>query len=320
MKVMLLFVLFAAVANGGSDSLVQPVPPAATGPPNPMPGPDEKPSWPPVVTPVWPLQFQSNVTAWETDAENCPTACNVTGQFIYDYVNDRMRQNYNTYYTAHPRQKKRIVFYWWGTDHPVAERIPKGAIFGHFYVTLNVPVKGNICQFFDYTGMTIPKPDMWAVQANPAVKYVGREYLRDVDRPNSAADKKWGDHYDFYLDMPCDAHGNGMFNIWNNIYTQRPVMDHGPNFCTNDTNNLAETHWLDFIDGPPPNELWEDYQFEKCKEKPSEEVRLGIWDEHDPETAAILRQFTSHAMRFHHLQHAMDTWVPWETYGKRRDV
>lgn len=250
------------------------------------------------------MQFYANVTAWETDAYNCKDACNVTGIFVYDWINDRMRQNYDTYHTKHPRERKKIVFYWWGTGHQAADRapaMPSGAAHGNFYVTLSVPIKGKICQYFNYTGMTIPKPDMWAQSAS---KFAGREFH----------DKTWGDRYQLYLDMPC---GHGMFNAWSNIYTGYPLMDHGPNRCTNDTQNLAETHWIGVDAGPhtTPNDLWTDYEFKNCQEHPQgRDARQALlegrvdelWGHLDEQTAGILRQFSGHATRFMRAQAALD--------------
>lgn len=226
---------------------------------------DGAPDWPDVMAPGWPTQWMSKISAWETHARTCPDACNMTGMFNYDLPNNRMNQRYHVWHTKHPRITQDIDLYWFADPQKGGVSTPPnagtGAKTNHFYATLTVPIKGKICSYYPFPGMSVPQPDMM-LRAN------GTYHGRWKQGPTGGA-QQWTDLFEYVLnDTDWRPNGcYGTFQVWYDIYHHNALADAGPT-CNGKSDNEGVTYYVSTNATKPPDSLFMDYDFSKCTQAP----------------------------------------------------
>jgi len=224
--------------------------PATTGPP---PAPDA-PKWPPVMSPIWPSQWTSAIVGWNKNAR-FPHGLNITGAWHYDYLNNRVRQDFLGHSTGSWLPlKTNTTLFWFGDPRPTGE--PPGTNHwqpGVFYVVVRPAPFVEVCSAIAYPGMSIVRPDAFdQVRLFHGLDYVGREHT----------DGRWADHWSFQFVDSEDHACDGNFTMWVDINDHTPVMDYGPSDCAG---GIAASHWSNFSIGQPDPGLWTTQDFSMCK-------------------------------------------------------
>ena len=210
------------------------------------------------------MQWTAQLWGWVKN-KRFPNGLNVTGAWHYDYLNNRVRQDFLGHATHGPSRflKSNTTLYWFG--EPGERHNCTGCEVGHFYAVVRPPVPGLvICSKISYPGLGIVRPDAFELlrlQDPKNMHYEGREH----------ADGRWADHWRYFFmhngnqSDPC----NGNFTLWSDIYDGTPVKDFGPNDCDG---GMASSHWHDFVMGAPDPTLWTVQDFSKCKPTSPDEL------------------------------------------------
>jgi len=203
--------------------------------------PAEAPSWPPASVPTWPTQFTSDWFGW-VGKNMSDNSTNLTGNFVYDYPKNRLRENSCT-----PGETFCLHTYWFGDPQPTA--VPAGVTPGRLY---RVSVVGGqkSCTFSPTPGQSIIRPDGFAKAGEISpdrLTYVRREFVKESGR--------WADHWS-WNDDPC-----GTFSEWVDINTHYPLSSDGPTGCGT---GGSRTWWTNHKLEEPADETWTDFDFTHC--------------------------------------------------------
>lgn len=229
------------------------------------------PKWPPPLPPQFPQQFHSLVDGWEAGGQE--GNFNYTGEWFYDFNNNRFRQNVNV--TTGPAKGMQMIQLWLGVPTPDDEKEPaeklygKGAERGNLFIFITTPGAPTFCSK-DPFGFSIVHPDALTWGPN----------FQGADVPTSTYDRRefvhgqWADHYGLYYNSTHEG-CSGPFQMWRSVTEGVPIADYGVGQCGTPL-TMAGTHWQHMIREEPALELFQ-MDFSKCKAvPPPEEVEEHI--------------------------------------------